>query len=159
MTFHDLAEIILEEADKPLTPNEIWGKAVEKGIDQTLDSKGKNPWATLGAKLYTITRDVPGSKFKAVGQRPKRFFLANKKYNIDFTEYESGKTEEEINEIDIFKEKRSYLEKDLHAFLSYFAFLHLKCHTKTINHSKSGKKEQYDKIYSDEELTKRMKNI
>jgi len=71
MTFHELAEIILKESDSPLTANEIWEKATEKKLDTQLESKGKTPWATLGARLYVIARDNPHSKFKTVGKIPE----------------------------------------------------------------------------------------
>ena len=43
--------------------------------------------------------------------------------------------------------KYEFLEKDLHAFLSYFAFHNLKCYSKSINHSTSGKKEYGEWIH------------
>ncbi|NHK29704.1 MAG: hypothetical protein FK730_00030 [Asgard group archaeon] len=149
MTFHELSEIILKESDKPLTANEIWEIAVDKKLDSKLDSKGKTPWATLGARLYVIVRDNPDSIFKAVGKRPKRFYLKNKKYNIDFDEYESGKTEEETITKKPKKQIRKYLERDLHPFLAHYAFYQLRCFTKTINHSKSIKKEYGEWVHPD----------
>lgn len=149
MTFHELADKILRSVDKPLTANEIWQKALEQGIDNQLESKGKTPWATLGARLYVIVRDNPNSKFKSVGKRPKRFYLNDKKYHIDFHEYEIGKTEEESENDKILEQKKIYLEKDLHPFLANFAFYHLTCYTKTINHSKSDKKEYGEWVHPD----------
>jgi hypothetical protein len=149
VTFHELAEKILRAEDEPLTANEIWQKALEQGIDGLLESKGKTPWATLGARLYVIVRDNPDSKFKSVGTRPKRFYLKDKKYQVDFREYEIGKTEEESSEPAGIQQKKIYLEKDLHSFLAYFAFYHLTCYTKTINHSKSGKKEYGEWVHPD----------
>lgn len=149
MTFHELAEKVLRTVDEPLTPNEIWQKAVEQGLDSQLESKGNTPWATLGARLYVISRDNPHSKFKSIGKRPKRFYLKDKKYNIDFHEYEIGRTEEESTSETTLEEKKFYLEKDLHPFLAHFAFYHLTCYTKTINHSKSGKKEYGEWVHPD----------
>jgi hypothetical protein len=84
MTFQKLAEEILKLSDEPLTANEIWQKATEIGLDSDLESKGKTPWATLGARLYVIV-----------------------------------------------------------------AYYHLSCYTKTINHSKSGKKEFGEWVHPD----------
>jgi hypothetical protein len=148
MTFHGLAEEILKQVDKPLTANEIWKLAMDKGLDEKLNSSGKTPWATLGARLYVISRDNPDSVFKTVGKRPKRFYLKGKKYNIDFKEYEEGKTEEET-EISTTTPSKSYLEKDLHPFLAHFAFYNLNCHSKTINHSKSDKKSFGEWVHPD----------
>ena len=44
---------------------------------------------------------------------------------------------------------KKYLEKDLHPFLVQFAYFHLKCYTKTINHSKSTKKEFGEWVHPD----------
>jgi hypothetical protein len=148
MTFHELAEYILKQVDKPLTANEIWQLAVDQGIDEKLNSTGKTPWATLGARLYVISRDNPNSAFKTIGKRPKRFYLKNKIYTVDFTQYEEGKTEEE-NEISTTHPTKTYLEKDLHPFLAHFAFYILNCHSKTINHSKSDKKSFGEWVHPD----------
>ncbi|MDQ4141110.1 MAG: hypothetical protein M3142_11370, partial [Bacteroidota bacterium] len=45
--------------------------------------------------------------------------------------------------------KTEYLEKELHSFLTYYAFYFLRCYTKTINHSKSGKKEFGEWVHPD----------
>ena len=148
MTFHGLAEHILKQVDKPLTANEIWQLAVDQGLDEKLNSSGKTPWATLGARLYVISRDNPDSVFKTIGKRPKRFYLKDKKYTIDFKEYEEGKTEEET-EISTTQPTKTYLEKDLHPFLAHYAFYNLNCHCKTINHSKSDKKSFGEWVHPD----------
>lgn len=148
MTFHELAKHILNKVDKPLTANEIWKLAVEEGLDEKLNSSGKTPWATLGARLYIAARDSPDSIFKTIGRRPKRFYLRNKKYTIDFKEFEEGKTEEE-EEISVSQQTKTYLEKDLHSFLTHFAFYNLNCHCKTINHSKSDKRSFGEWVHPD----------
>ena len=139
MTFHGLAELILEKSETPLSANEIWQRIVNDGLQDKLNSTGKTPWATLGARLYSIVRDQPNGKFATVGTRPKRFYLLNKKYNVDFEEFEQGLIEEELIENTV--KRKSYLEKDLHPFLAHFAYNKLYfCQTKTINHSTSTKK-------------------
>lgn len=148
MTFHGLAEYILYQADKPLTANEIWKIAVDLELDKKLNSTGKTPWTTLGARLYAISRDETNSVFKAIGKRPKRFCLKNKKYDIDFREYEEGKTEEEIKILKPYSSK-FFLEKDLHPFLAHFAYYSLNCHCKTINHSTSDKKSFGEWVHPD----------
>lgn len=148
MTFHGLAEHILKQVDKPLTANEIWQLAVDQGLDEKLNSSGKTPWATLGARLYVISRDNPDPVFKTIGKRPKRFYLKDKKYTIDFEEYEEGKTEEET-EISTTQPSKKYLEKDLHPFLAHYAFYNLNCHCRTINHSKSDKKSFGEWVHPD----------
>lgn len=148
MTFHELAEHILKQVDKPLTANEIWQLATNQELDKKLNSSGKTPWATLSAKLYIISRDNPNSIFKTIGKRPKRFYLKDKKYTVDFKDYEEGKTEEET-EITTTKYTKSYLEKELHPFLANYAFYNLNCYCKTINHSKSDKKSYGEWVHPD----------
>lgn len=148
MTYHGLAQKILAQNDKPLTANEIWKLAVDEGLDKALNSSGKTPWATLGARMYVIARDNPDAPFKTIGNRPKRFYLKNKHYNIDFSEYEEGKTEEET-EISTTEPSISYLEKDLHHFLAHFGFYKLNCFCKTISHSKSEKKSFGEWVHPD----------
>ncbi len=144
MTFLELAEKVLAEMKKPLTANEIWEIATEKGYDQNLNKQGKTPWATLGAQIYVNERDKSNSVFATVGKRPKRFYLKKQKSLFDI-----DKIETEENTAEITEKKIEYLEKDLHPFLSYFAYYHLKCYTKTINHSKSTKKEFGEWVHPD----------
>lgn len=148
MTFHALAEIILREADTPLTANEIWERAIAKGLDQKLSSKGKTPWATLGAQLYVRAKENAGSIFKTVGKRPKRFYLKDKVYQ-NFEAFESGKVEEEMQAAKAPGKKPAFLEKDLHPYLAHFAYYTLRCHTKTISHLKSDRKEYGDWVHPD----------
>lgn len=149
MTFHELAELVLRDSDIPLTISEIWKIAVNKGLDAKLNSKGKTPSATLGARLHVIARDNPEALFRTVGSRPKRFYLSDKDYNIDFDEYEIGKTEEEIAIVGKNEPVYKYSEKDLHHFLTHFAFFSLRSYTKTISHSKSDKKKFGEWVHPD----------
>jgi hypothetical protein len=139
---------VLLQVDKPLTANEIWKIAEVQGLDQKLNSTGKTPWATLAARLYVISRDNPDSIFKTIGSRPKRFYLKNKKYDVDFEEYEEGKTEEET-EISPTPPSKVYSEIDLQPFLAHYAFYNMNCHCMTINHSRSNKKSFGEWVHPD----------
>ena len=77
MNVYELAKQVIQQMNQPLSSNEIWEKAVELGLDKQLNSKGKTPWATIGARLYTDVRDNPNSIFEPVGKNPKRFGLKN----------------------------------------------------------------------------------
>lgn len=77
MNFLEMAEEAIKNAKRPLTSNEVWEKATELGLDKQLDTKGKTPWATLGARLYIDVRDNPKTKFEAIGKRPTFFGLKN----------------------------------------------------------------------------------
>jgi len=143
MTFLELAERILKEFKKPLTANEIWQLAVDKGYDKQLKSDGKTPWATLGAQMYVNAKDHPKSLFAQTDTRPKRFYLKSQASQIDLS------AEAAVTETKSSKKKFDFKEEDLHPYLAYFAYVYLKCFTKTINHSKSTKKEFGEWVHPD----------
>ncbi len=143
MTFLELAEKVLREEKRPLTSNEIWSLAIEKGFDKQLNSEGKTPWATLGAQIYVNAKDNPRTPFAQTDTRPKKFYLKSHLELLDLNE-------STIKEPTLIKRKRfDFLEKDLHAFLTYYAYYHLHCYTKTINHSQSTKKEFGEWVHPD----------
>lgn len=144
MTFIELAEKILQQSETPLSSVEIWNRAVQTGLNSKLDSKGKTPAATLGARLYIEVRDNTASKFTTIGRRPKRFMLKTRDYKVDLKKYSEGKVEETEP-----VQQSHLLEKDLHDFLTYFVSSHLKCFTKTINHSRSTKKQFGEWVHPD----------
>ncbi len=144
MTFLELAEKVLREEKRALTSNEIWQLAIDLGFDKQLNSKGKTPWATLAAQMYVNAKDNPDSPFAQTDSRPRKFYLKVQKSKIDFTE--DGTPNDNIIKQ---KNKFNYLEKDLHPFLTYYAYYHLNCYTKTINHSQSTKKEFGEWVHPD----------
>jgi len=73
-SFLDLAYDVLKQTAKPLTYQEIWQAGQEKGLTAKVETAGKTPWQTLGARLYVDVRDNDASKFIPVGKRPTRFF-------------------------------------------------------------------------------------
>jgi hypothetical protein len=129
-----MAQKVLNDEKQPLTASEIWEIAINKGYEKLLDSKGKTPWATLGALIYVDVRDNPSSVFIPIGARPKRFILKNQ---VDSW---GGKIPEITKTLQISVKKPEFLEKDLHPFMVYYGFYYLKAYLKTINHSKSDKK-------------------
>lgn len=144
MTFLELAERVLKDENRPLTANEIWTLATVKGYDKQLNSEGKTPWATLGAQIYVNAKDNPKSPFAQTDSRPKKFYLKSQANKIDLSDIELS------NEPTTIKKKRfDFLEKDLHAYLTYYAYYHLQCYTKTINHSQSSKKEFGEWVHPD----------
>jgi hypothetical protein len=56
LTFLGLAERILREENKPLSPSEIWKTAVAKESDKKVGGSGKTPEATLYAAIFNDTR-------------------------------------------------------------------------------------------------------
>jgi hypothetical protein len=74
LTFLCLAERVLDDERRPLSPHEIWTIAVSKGYDRELRSTGKTPQATLYSAIMT---DAQGkkSRFVKVHEGPARYFL------------------------------------------------------------------------------------
>ncbi len=134
LTFLQMAEKVLEEEKQPLTASEIWQVAVSKGYDRLVGSKGKTPWASLGALIYVDVRDNSSTSFVPLGTRPKRFIL---KSQVDIL---GGVIPEATKTPKIQTPKVEFLEKDLHPLMVYYGFYYLKAYLKTINHSKSDKK-------------------
>ncbi len=144
LTFIELAKRILEEEQKPLSSTDIWEIAKSKGYDNLLNSQGKTPWATLGSQLYCNVRDRNDSPFIKVGTRPKLFYLKKLASNGNLKFIEQVQDENVI-----LSKQPEYLEKDIHPFLAYYAHYYLKAYTKTIQHSKSDKKEFGEWIHPD----------
>jgi hypothetical protein len=134
ITFLQMAKKVLEEENQPLSASEIWQIAVNKNYDKLVDSKGKTPWATLGALIYVDVRDNSTTDFLPLGARPKRFILKSQADILGGVIPEITKTPQ------IQSPKFEFLEKDLHALMVFYGFYYLKAYLKTINHSKSDKK-------------------
>lgn len=144
MTFLQLAELVLKEENRPLTSNEIWNIATRKGYDKQLNTEGKTPWATLGALIYVSSKDNPRSIFAKTDSRPKKFYLKAMANEINLED--NSVSDDSMSS---YKRKFNYLEKDLHKFLSYYAYFHLHCYTKTIKHNVSNKKEFGEWVHPD----------
>lgn len=128
LTFLQLAQKVLSESSAPMSSEEIWWVAFAKNYVQDLNSTGKTPSATLGAQLYMSLKNGE-SLFAATGERPKRFYLRSMSNQLNLSTI--APTQLRIT--------KSYLEKDLHPFIAYYANYYLKAYCKTINHSKSEK--------------------
>lgn len=140
--FLQFAKKVLEKVESPLIYQDIWKKGVEFGIDKEIETTGKTPWQTLGARLFVEVRDNSESLFIKVGKRPAKFFLKSKEHLL---------TNELIEKIDqeeiapVKKEKTTFSERELHPLLSYFAYTNAQFNrgkailTKTIFHEKSKK--------------------
>ncbi len=150
-SFLDLACDILRIGSTPLTFQEIWNVAVEKGLAAKVKTSGKTPWSTLGALLYVEVRDNQDSRFIKVGKRPARFFLRERASEIQPDTVAKIEREE-------FKQKErktEYQERDLHPLLAYFTYTNISfsrgraIHTKTIYHEKSQRSGYNEWIHPD----------
>lgn len=132
ITFKKIAELVLENTKKPLTPLEIWETAKTSGLSNQLGTTGKTPWLTISAQIYVDIRDNPKSVFYQYSSRPGKFFLT--KFKEDFKPEEAPLEE---NSEEIIKTK--YHERDLHPLLVKFVNSNpnFKAHAKTIYHENS----------------------
>lgn len=150
-SFLDLAHEVLKQSPKPLTYQEIWQVAHEKGLIGKIGSSGKTPWQSLGARLYVEVRDNDVSEFIKVGGRPVRFFL--KERGAELSPDVGCKIEKE--EIKRGEKKTGFQERDLHPLLTYFAVANpafnrgRSIFTKTIHHEKSSRSGYNEWIHPD----------
>lgn len=144
ITFYELAKTIIQEEKRPLSLEEIWSIAVQKGYDLKIGTKGKTPWASIGARIYVDMRDNKNSPFIKASSRPTKFYLRNllKEKKVEDFSTEELETEHILSKV-------TYTERELHPFLTYFASSYLKATTKTINHSSSTRKEFGEWVHPD----------
>ena len=69
ISFLELARRVIKTAGGPLSASEIWDEAQITGLVSLLDSVGKTPGASLGARLYTDVQK-PSSTFIKLGGAP-----------------------------------------------------------------------------------------
>lgn len=144
MTFLKLSETTIKEEKRPLTPMEIWEIGKEKGYTKEMETQGKTPWQTIGARLYVDIKDNENSIFLKVKTKPVKFYLKYLLEGQDLHKIEQ-KEIEKVNKI----KKFSFLERDLHPFLSYYTYNYMHVYTKTIYHEKSDKKKFSQWIHPD----------
>lgn len=137
LTFVQLAQRVLIEHDNtPLSTEEVWNYAVDKNYVAELNSDGKTPQTTMGARMGQL-KEI----FASTSERPKRYYLREMANQIDLVPAE----EKPLSS----KSTKTYLEKDLHPLLVYFSKTYLNVYCKTINHSKSGKREFGEWLHPD----------
>ncbi|PDW36526.1 hypothetical protein BB423_07890 [Helicobacter pylori] len=148
MTYRELGKKVLEQAEKPLSAEEIFEKACEMGLDKELSSIGKTPTATLGSQLGE--HDIPNDKkqFYVTNNKKRPFHYWLKSREREFPPQETPDAKEEYNEQSecsgtAKKQKNSFHERVLHPllvkFLSEDPNFKLPC--KTIRHEECKKGE------------------
>ncbi|GHQ19948.1 HrgA protein [Helicobacter pylori] len=79
MTYIELGKKVLEQAERPLKPKEIWERAYGMGLDKERPSIGKTPWSTLGTDLgkdkkqFYVARKEGGAFFYWLKSREREF--------------------------------------------------------------------------------------
>jgi len=95
----------------------------------------------LGATVHVDAKYNPNSLFVSIGARPMRFLLKSQVKGDEVYSFQ--------NVIDNKKNKKEFLEKALHPFMSYYGYVFMNAHLKTINHSKSDKKSFGEWVHPD----------
>ncbi len=125
MTYRELSKKVLEQAEKPLSAEEIWERACEMGLDKELSSIGKTPIATLGSQLgeHDISNDEKQFYVANNKKRPFRYWLKSRER--EFPPQETPDTKEEDDgqsecSDTAKKQKNFFHERDLHPLLVKF---------------------------------------
>ncbi|RVY50014.1 hypothetical protein ECC24_04050 [Helicobacter pylori] len=125
MTYRELGKKVLEQAEKPLSAEEIFEKACEMGLDKELSSIGKTPTATLGSQLGE--HDIPNDKkqFYVTNNKKRPFHYWLKSREREFPPQETPDAKEEDGEQSecsgtAKKQKNSFHERVLHPLLVKF---------------------------------------
>ncbi|RVY99733.1 HTH domain-containing protein [Helicobacter pylori] len=148
MIYRELAKKVLEQAERPLSAEEIWERACEMGLDKELSSIGKTPIATLGSQLgeHDISNDKKQFYVTNNKKRPFRYWLKSREREFPPQKTLDAKEEDdEQSECSgtAKKQKTSFHERVLHPllvkFLSEDPNFKLLC--KTIRHEECKKGE------------------
>lgn len=150
-SFLDLAADVLKSASAPLTYQQCWEEAEAKGLTARTKTKGKTPWATMGAQLYVDARDNADTRFIKVGTRPARFFLKSRQSEL---------SDALLRKIEVDEAKKpapttSYRERDLHPLLTYYVYANptfsrgRSIFTKTIFHESSRRRGYNEWLHPD----------
>lgn len=159
-TFLHLAAETLLDAKEKMTVQQIWDRAVDRGFDAKLRTKGQTPWATLGARLGVDVKENPKSIFvRDSGSRPALFSLRDDSVAKQFLnqlaqEQEKEEVlEESIDSLVVLSTKAGkypYKERQIHPWLVRFARYSLGgVFTKTIFHETSSKKSYAEWLHPD----------
>ncbi|MGL2684253.1 HTH domain-containing protein [Helicobacter pylori] len=145
MTYKELGKKVLEQAERPLSKEEIFEKACEMGLDKECNG-GKILPHSLGSQLGE--HDIPNDKkqFYVANKKGGTFFYWLKSREREFPPQETPDAKEEDDEQSecsgtAEKQKTSFNERDLHPLLVKFLYenpdFNLQC--KTIYHEKCKK--------------------
>ncbi|MBI3818270.1 MAG: hypothetical protein HY286_06225 [Planctomycetes bacterium] len=143
LTFLQLAQRVLDEEKRPLTPDEIWDVAKLRNYDKEVGSKGLTPSHTVAAQLYIQARDNPGSAFCKIGSRPARFGLRSWSKEIINPPSSAPLSVPQAPQF------HDFLERDLHSFVVHYGYNYLHAYLKTIQHERSRKDEFGEWVHPD----------
>ncbi|WRB67203.1 hypothetical protein KVD92_00730 [Helicobacter pylori] len=147
MTYIELGKKVLEQAERPLKPKEIWERACEMGLDKERSSIGKTPWSTIGSDLGKDKKQFYVARKEKGKNRQETFFYWLKSREREFPPQETSNAEDdEQSECSgtAKKQKTSFHERVLHPLLVKFLNKdpNFKLLCKTIRHEKCIKDEK-----------------
>ncbi len=124
MTYRELGKKVLEQAEKPLSAEEIWEKACEMGLDKECN-RGKILLHSFGSQLgeHDISNDE--KQFYVARKEGKTFFYWLKSREREFPPQKTLDAKEEDDEQSecsgtAKKQKNSFHERVLHPLLVKF---------------------------------------
>ncbi len=143
-SFRDLARDVLQSTKKPMSAEQIWEEANSLGIAEKVGSKGKTPWRSIQAQLYTDIKDGSDSDFLQLSKHPVLFGLKSLSYGVNQVEVASDDVSDGSDKPSPTKKapKPQWNERDLHPLLATYVRSdpHFRCYAKTIYQEKSSKK-------------------
>ena len=162
-TFLNMVEEVLLGQSKPMSAQEIWDSAVASGWDKKLGSKGQTPWDSVSSRLVVDVRDNPiKTAFVRASVKPARYILKdkekseksiaelNKQLALNPVDVEADGSDLLVNLVPEKSAKYPYKERQIHPFVSrfaYYAFRGVMC--KTIFHESSSKKNYAEWLHPD----------
>ncbi|GAA9018370.1 hypothetical protein BTM294_19440 [Helicobacter pylori] len=151
MNCRELGKKVLEQAERPLSKEEIFEKACEMGLDKECNG-GKILPHSLGSQLgeHGIPNDkkqfyVTNNKKRPNKKRPSHYWLKSREREFPPQETPDAKEEDDDGQSECSdtaeKQKTSFNERDLHPLLVKFLDkdLNFKLQCKTIYHEKCKK--------------------
>ncbi len=161
-TLLTMCEEVLIAQSKPLSAQEIWEEALAMKLDKKLASIGQTPWNSVSARMLVDVRDNTKSVFVRKSVKPARYALkdlaasqititeVNKQIALGAMEPESDDLGVAINVAPEKSAKYPYKERQLHPFVSRFAFYEFRgVYCKTIYHENSSKKNYAEWLHPD----------
>ncbi|MBI2830294.1 MAG: hypothetical protein HYX81_03955 [Chloroflexi bacterium] len=144
MKFLELAQKVLREGNLPMSVEEIWTYAEDKGYDALTTTRGKTPWRTIAAQIYVDIRDNVTSPFVKIDSKPRKFFLKDMvtREKLEAIKEREGVTVEAPSGV-------KYSERELHPLLTYYAYTYMRVYTKTVLHERSGKRSYAQWLHPD----------
>ncbi len=139
MTYRELGKKVLEQAERPLSPKEIWERACKMGLDKELLSIGKTPWSTLGSQLGEYDIEEEDKQFYVAYKQGKAYFYWLKSREREFSPKYQRKDDGQSECLGAAKKQEtSFNERDLHPLLVKFldGDPNFKLRCKTIYHER-----------------------